>query len=691
MSPRPKTPIDTAVRRLVGRTAIAVAIVLGCWSCRTTPTLPASPSGAPYELIVTGNHELSRSEVIELVRANLEDFAREDFREAHLDDAAYDLAKQYRTRGFAFVDIRYHVESREGVVVATLEIQEGPRVRLADVVLDGNAFLETDRLRENFRRSTVLRAEPFDRDTVDAELDSMLDEYRDEGFPDAAAEIEYQFSDDRTSVIARVTIREGGQQRVRDVSFAGVEDVSVSILQEAVKGFLDGPFSRAQLFRMRSVILDEYAIRGHPFVELSEDSFVDPLTGLASVLFRVREGPRSKVREVRIEGNEITSADVVRSRLRLAPGDDFDQSKIRESQERLFATGLFETARLDVTRADPAGDAVDVTAKLRERSPLFTDFRLGYGSFEKARFGTTVGTINLFGTGRRVDVGGRVSSKNVRGEATYTDPFVFGSDTQLEVKSFDERRDEPSFSVARVGGTITLSRPLFEFVRGNFGYSFINSNAFDLQPDIPEDEGPRVDVAGFKWGVTREARDNPANPTSGSYLQFEHETSAFALGADVNFYRLTIAGSTYHELRPETVLGAGVRGGIIAPFGATKQIPIQERFFNGGEASVRSFKESELGPRGTDGHPLGGEGSTTASVELRQAIVDPLQIALFVDAGNVSSRAEQFILRGFRFAVGTGIRFVTPVGPLRVDVGLNPNPRSGEDTYAIHFSVGYAF
>jgi outer membrane protein insertion porin family len=664
--------------------------VVALAGCRSAPSLPQSTSG-PWQLVVNGNRELSRDEIARLVQGDLEEFVRGRFETTHLDDAAFDLRKQYRARGFAFAEVAYRVETRGGVVIATLDVFEGTRATLEDVVIEGNFALPTDRLLASFQRGTVLKSVPFDRSAVEADLDAMIDTYRDEGFPDASATVDYVFSPDSTSVVARVVVREGSRQRIRDVSFEGVADVSLARLRAAARSFVDGPYSRAQLFRLRSAVLDVYASRGHPFVEVTDDSIVDRDTGIASVVLHVDEGPRSTVREVRIEGNEITDADVIRNRLRVGPGDAFDQTKIRDSQERLFATGLFESARLDVQKADPDGEAVDVVASVKERPPLFTDFRLGYGSFERARAGATFGTINLFGTGRRADVGVRVSTKSTRGEVTYTDPFFLGSDTQLQIKGFDERREEPSFSETRAGGTLTFSRQLFELVRGDFGYEFVNSNAFDLDPGIPEDEGPRVDIAGFRGGVTRDARDNPANPTSGSLLEFDHEISAFALGGDVNFYRAKVTAATFGELGPTTVLGGGMHLGTIWNFGNTRIVPIQERLFNGGESSVRSFKESELGPRDANGHPTGGLGSSTFSLELRQLVVDPVQVAFFVDAGNVTKHAEQFFLRGYRFALGTGLRIVTPVGPLRVDFGLNPNPRRDEDTYAVHISVGYAF
>lgn len=128
----------------------------------------------------------------------------------------------------------------------------------------------------------------------------------------------------------------------------------------------------------------------------------------------------------------------------------------------------------------------------------------------------------------------------------------------------------------------------------------------------------------------------------------------------------------------------------IAPFNDTARIPIQERLFNGGENSVRSFKQSKLGPRDSGGKPAGGEVRTTLSLELRQRVLGHLSAAAFGDYGNVALAAAR-PLEGFRAAVGGGLRYNLPIGPLRLDVGVNPRPRKEEDAYVIHFAVGMPF
>lgn len=120
-------------------------------------------------------------------------------------------------------------------------------------------------------------------------------------------------------------------------------------------------------------------------------------------------------------------------------------------------------------------------------------------------------------------------------------------------------------------------------------------------------------------------------------------------------------------------------------------VPLQLRWFNGGESSVRSFRESQLGPQDAQGNPTGGEYRNILGAELRFPILETLEAGLFVDAGNVGTRVQDFSLHEMRYALGAGLRLLLPIGPVRLDSAWNPDPELGDETWVLHFSVGYPF
>jgi outer membrane translocation and assembly module TamA len=224
------------------------------------------------------------------------------------------------------------------------------------------------------------------------------------------------------------------------------------------------------------------------------------------------------------------------------------------------------------------------------------------------------------------------------------------------------------------------------------GYEYRPTNVTDdpsfvLPPDVESD----TNVAAFSAALSYDSRDNLLLPTSGTVARARVEWADDAFASDTEFLRGQLEFAHLLGIG-ETVVATSVRTGVIAPFGITTEIPLPERFFNGGENSVRSFGEDELLPPGRDGEPLGGEAATTLNLEFRRLLAGNLAGAAFVDVGNVTEDYhDYFDFEGFRTGVGVGIRYMLPVGPVRLDVALNPDPESDEDDVVWHFSVGFPF
>jgi outer membrane translocation and assembly module TamA len=203
-----------------------------------------------------------------------------------------------------------------------------------------------------------------------------------------------------------------------------------------------------------------------------------------------------------------------------------------------------------------------------------------------------------------------------------------------------------------------------------------------------EDKGLIVGALGPL--IEYDTWDNLFEPTRGTRSRMFLELGSPYLGGEISFVHWVAATSRYLELLEGTVLAGQLRTEWIVPLGSTNSIPIQERLFNGGENSVRSFKESELGPEDSRGEPLGGEVKNVVSLELRQRIYRRLFCAVFGDYGNVALKAQD-PWDNFRPAVGVGLRYGLPIGPVRLDVGFNPAKRPHENLYAIHLAIGMPY
>jgi outer membrane protein insertion porin family len=205
---------------------------------------------------------------------------------------------------------------------------------------------------------------------------------------------------------------------------------------------------------------------------------------------------------------------------------------------------------------------------------------------------------------------------------------------------------------------------------------------------------PKYFVSSIGLFHTLDLRDSPVVPSRGFVFDQTFELANNAIGSEIEFFRTT-ARASYFISFGKTLLELGARAGLIRPLTESTSdinaIPIDERFFNGGSTTVRSFAERDLGPHDHRRHPLGGEFYTVFNVEYTFPLYGELQGAVFFDAGNLLPDADNPGFDDMRYGIGVGLRYKLPIGPIRLDYGVNPDPREHEDFGAFHFSFGFAF
>jgi len=254
-----------------------------------------------------------------------------------------------------------------------------------------------------------------------------------------------------------------------------------------------------------------------------------------------------------------------------------------------------------------------------------------------------------------------------------------------------EDRENPSFDEESVGTGLFVTKDWDDIQSTTVGYQFKHSKVTNDDDDDEDDED--LDLSWFLVSHSYDTREPFFLPVSGVSVEGSQEWGDDLYGSSLNFLRTTLSLAWFKELREGTVFATSLRGGVIVPVGDDDRIPIQERFFNGGENTVRSYKQDELGPEDSDGDPRGGEAFKVANVELRQRIDETnFGVTAFFDIGDVHRQAENVLDVGdVGTAVGGGLMYVLPIGPLRLDFGWNPDPSEGEDDLVIHFALGFAF
>lgn len=676
-----------------GRAAGVIAFVaaLGCASAPPDTTALDSP----WRLEVRGNESLTLGEILEATRSEVDALVAGGFRKADLDDLAFEVERAYRERGFAFASAAY--EHDVIAAVARVIVVEGPFVEIDRVEIEGNAAVSAADVAALLpeRRHGILGAggRTFVASDVAGFAASVEDAYVERGFAEAAAsEPSVEFSDDRRRASVRIEVREGRRYVVAGLLAPRLPELGAEAVREAMAGLVGAPYVARRAVEIRGAILELYAERGHPdaTVVARESMSEGPDGVLVFYSVEAKPGPRVRIRSVRVDGCDEVDPEFARSRVAFADGDPYDSRVARRSFRRLFGTGLFRS--VDV-KLDGEGEERDLVVTVSEGSSLETFFELGFGSYDLLRGKVGVRDRNLFDSSwiGRAELLGSIRGAQLTVGAT--DPWFLRSEWALDVPLRFLRREEPAFTIQEVGLEPRLSRAFTESLTAGWTYRFDLSRVELLEAESTaetQEEEERLRVGASGPFAILDDRDNLFAPSGGGISRAAFEIGALPLGGEISFAHATLSAARFLSLGAGTVLAARLETEWIEPLFGTESIPIQERLFNGGENSVRSFKESEVGPRDDDGDPLGGEVRNLASIELRQALADNFEFAFFWDAGNVAETTSRPFV-GFRHAVGPGLRYMLPIGPLRLDVGFNPSPREDEDRYVIQVAVGMPY
>lgn len=674
------------MRRAPSRTAgwIAVALLAACSSA------PEGPVAAKVDVEFRGAGELS-FRLRRLIEDSLIDFERDPSREAPLYDAALDLQDHFVAQGYADADVQYELVRGERLRVV-FTAKTGPQVTVAAMRFYGNAALRSEQLLELWARtrsgSLGLGDPLYVADDVAAMRLSMLALYDAKGYLDAQVEgPEIARASGASRAEVTWTVVEGPLYHFAAIDVDPALPLDRAALDvDAMPGRV---FDRAAVAALAARARRQLTTHGHPEPRIEVEQVVD--TNAHTVALRVHgdAGPTARIASLRIAGNEQTADYVISRHFELQEGDSYDGDALERTTSRLYRTGLFR--RVEIERSKHAdGEDVDLTYRVDEVDALELDLLGGWGSYETARGGVLFTDRNLFGTGQRFTAGARASLKGEALTTSWQEPYLFGSETSLTIGGYARRREEPAFVDSSRGIDLAFQRDLYGPLRGRVGYSLQSRDGSDIDPSIATSADNSYEIGSVFTELLVDRRDSPLYPSRGNRqsLKFEH-AGRFA-GGSIELDRLTWSSAWFVPFAEPFVLGVAARGGAIWTHGGDV-LPVQERFFLGGESTVRSFREAQLGPQSVTGVPTGGSWYQAFNAELRFPIVAAFHGAVFADAGTVGTDVDDLGFRGMRYGLGAGLRLVLPIGPVRVDYARNPDPEPFDEKWVVHFSVGLPF
>ena len=377
-------------------------------------------------------------------------------------------------------------------------------------------------------------------------------------------------------------------------------------------------------------------------------------------------------------------------------------------------TSLFNILKVNPTPV--GGNRLRLDINLEEAKPQEFGFSIGYGSFDGAIVGASYANRDLFGYGRPITTSVEWSQRGYKGDILFEDPYLFNTGFGLKIRLSALTYDYDGYSKFELGGRVTLSRQITDkySIGLVFGGRHVEITDATIKPEFLGRTSYFISSVGFTQ--TLDLRKNPLVAPRGFVFDNTVDLATSVIGSDIDLLRSTGRVSYYLSFAPDqpqlvaedleksslrkwferSLLAFGARAGVVYPLdtagsSAALAIPIDERFFTGGSTTVRSFAERDLGPRDLRGNPIGGEFYSIFNVEYTFPIYGELLGAVFVDAGNLLPDARSPGLNDMRYGIGAGLRYNLPIGPVRIDYGVNPSPREDEAFGAFHFSFGFAF
>jgi outer membrane protein assembly complex protein YaeT len=648
-------------------------------------------------------------------------FGESGFDEALVLQAQGRIKTWYQQQGHYDVQVETGEQTAGGELKLTIQVVPGPVYTLRGIVFQGNAEIPDKKLRpllKTSERNVLQRGSGrLVQADLDADVENLQRYYALSGYTQAVVgppRVERRGQDLRLAI----PVKEGPRERVATLILQGVTALDSQKLREDLKLRVGDGFHPVLLENTLDYIRGQYAAKGFTRAQVSASEHWTPDHTLVDLTIEVLEGPRQVADRILVRGNQRTLGDVIRRTLDLRHGDPVSQARLFETERNLYQLGIF--SRVDVEFVPSGFDETerDVLIRVEEGKPRSVLYGFGWDSETRFRGSLAFSDNNIWGRAYSLRTDLRWSQRDKRFHLLFNQPYLGEYPVSLTSSVFYEQEvplNRP-FEVTRYGARVEAAR-----VYGNRRYSL----GFDyrivepsVDPGIASNQIERLDqpyqVTSFVPSFFLDRRDDPISPTRGwsSLAQFQYAFPVPAFRTDTEFLKVFLQQTQYYNLGRTGVLAGSVRVGTIAPFKAiptsggivldfpSRNVPIAERFFAGGDASNRAYGRDELGirgqtlilnPNGGGYVPVGGDGLLLINLEYRFPVAGAFGGTVFFDSGNVWPDWRSIRWGELKNGIGLGARYNSPIGPVRAGIGFKLNREHGEPAYALFVNIGNPF
>lgn len=622
------------------------------------------------------------------------------FREASFDSYEVEqsvdaIIKYYKEQSYPDIKvIAERTRPKEDLVIITFSIHEGEPHYVKRICFEVTEDVDTDKLEEGMitKQHSIGQPGALMENNIEKDTETIATNLKKQGFLNAHIESwDIGFSNQGFAYDITIPIEEGSQTFVDRIIFDGNTTGEESKILKYLKLKSGVPFNPLVLEEDKEAVKRFYADNGHPYAIVKQDTAIDTTGTLATITYTIVEGTEVRVGHILIVGDVLTSQKAIRGAMSLKEGEPFSYRKLVESQLNIRRLGAFSSVRVETIGIEEKLNVVHLKVSVDEERPFRLDIEAGYSTQDSVIGSLLFTNINSFGWAKKTFLKLTGGKKLSRVEMGWRDPRFVSSSFEMTTIAWLQHRIRPSFNYVQFGGNIGFFR---YFDRFNVAaLQEITRNYFVEGDSVAADaESLRNNVLlRTSLSASYDARDSFSDPTRGYYAFGKTDFFNEVRGNSAHFVHFTIQTEYDLGFWSRFVFSSAGRFDHIQTIGSNVSVPTNERLFMGGADTVRGYAEDTLGPLDAAGKATGGLVRWIINEEMRFRILRSFQLAGFFDVGCLTNSYSAIVLNNVRTSAGVGIRYLTPVGPLRLDVGFPIDRRAGESNHRVHFTFGYVF
>jgi outer membrane protein insertion porin family len=635
------------------------------------------------------------------------------FDRSALERAEQEFKRQYINRGYYAMKVTTTATPQErNRVAVNFTAEEGDVAKIANINIVGAQVFSEKTLITEMQLSTpgwltwYTKNDQYSKQKLQADLETLRSYYTNRGYLEFTVDsTQVSITPDKEDIYITVNITEGPRYTFSDVRLAGELLLPEEELRRLITVKPGDVYSREKLTQSAKAVSDRLGSDGYAFANVNAVPEVDRANRQAAFTFYIDPGRRVYIRRINISGNVRTRDEVIRRELRQLEGAWYDATRIDRSKVRVVRLNYFEDVNIETPAVPGSPDQVDLDVTVTEKSTGNLLAGVGYSSAEGVILSGSISQNNVFGTGNSVSASINTSKVNRTIALTFVEPYWTADGISRAIEIYDKSVDPSSLPIAQyssttLGGALGFGVPITETDTINIGgrYEHTTLHLFGNSPpvylDFVRQFGFVTNTYILTTGWSRDTRDSTLFPTKG-LLQSAYGELGLPFGS-LQYYKTNYLIQWFTPMPLGSVLmlrgDFGYGGGM-----RDKTLPFFKAYYGGGVGSVRGYETSSLGPQDAQGNSIGGRRKIVSNVELFFPLPgtkpgdQSTRLSVFADAGQIYDSGFQPELESFRFSVGVGLAWNSPVGPLKFSYGVPINKKVGDKVQHFQFQVGTVF